>query len=506
MAGRKRSQSAASWQLKFSPRINCMSYAAAVDQLYALGHELAPVSSPASRRKFELAHMRKLAAALGDPQRRFQSVLIAGTNGKGSTAATLASILASAGYRTGLYTSPHLIKVNERVQLSVPTLPSEYASSDLPMSAGPSTLMPISDEDFARHYFHVDTAAKQLVENGALPQAPSFFEMLTGMAFLYFAERHADLVVLEVGLGGRLDATNIVDPLLSIITDIAMDHQEYLGSTIAEIAREKAGILRSGGVLITLPQHPEANRVLGEVAAELTELRAVSAVPFMPSPADLLDQAEDNLLPANRYGVELDGSRIVVDSPLRGQHQQRNLALALAAVYELRNTHGYKIPDTAVEQGIRETIWPGRLELIPTKGGPMLLVDVAHNPAGAWTLRSALAQLPEKMPRTLLFSCLRDKDLDQMSQILFPLFDSTSADPERANDHVVLASVDNPRAAPVEDLLAAAHNLRVPAHAAPHVSAALAQARQVTPPGGIVVATGSIYLVGEVLQVAEELR
>lgn len=483
-----------------------MSYAAAVDQLYALGHELAPTSPPAPRRKFDLAHMRTLAAALGDPQRSFPSILIAGTNGKGSTAATLASILSAAGYRTGLYTSPHLMKVNERVQLSVPTLPSEYASSDLPMSAGPSTLMPISDEGFARLYFQVDTAAKQLVGSGALPHAPSFFEMLTALAFLYFAERHADVVVLEVGLGGRLDATNIVDPLLSIITDIAMDHQEYLGSTLAEIAREKAGILRPGGTLITLPQHPEANRVFGEVAAELTELRAVSATPFMPSPADFAGDAPRDLLPANRYTVELDGSRIAVDSPLGGQHQQRNIALALAAVFELRNSYGYKIPDAAVEDGLRKTLWPGRLELISLGDGLTLLLDVAHNPAGAWSLRSALAQLPDTMPRTLLFSCLRDKDLAEMTQILFPLFDSTSGDAQRRKDHVVLAPVENPRAAAVDDLLAAADNLGVPAHAAPHVAAALAQARQVTPPGGIVVATGSVYLVGEILRLLEERR
>src|ERR1700733_3897657 len=183
-----------------------MSYAAAVDHLYALGHELAPAAPSGPRRKFDLAHMRVLAAALGDPQTTFPSVLIAGTNGKGSTAATLASILTAAGYRTGLYTSPHLVRVNERIQIDG---------------------VQISDEDFARLYFQVDETARHLVESGDLPHPPSFFEVLTALAFLYFAGSKADsdneaadsvdIAILEVGLGGRLDATNIVEPLLSVI-------------------------------------------------------------------------------------------------------------------------------------------------------------------------------------------------------------------------------------------------------------------------------------------------
>src|SRR5882762_982409 len=243
-----------------------MSYASAVDHLYALGHELAPAPAGAPRRKFDLAHMRVLAAALGDPQATFPSVLIAGTNGKGSTAATLASILTAAGYRTGLYTSPHLIRVNARIQIDGAEIP---------------------DEDFARLYFQVAETARRLVEAGNLPHPPSFFEVLTALAFLYFAgkgpdeAKPVDIAILEVGLGGRLDATNVVDPLLSVITDIALDHQDYLGDTIAEITREKAGILRPNGTLITLPQHPEANQAIGEAAAELN-LRAINAASFIP--------------------------------------------------------------------------------------------------------------------------------------------------------------------------------------------------------------------------------
>jgi dihydrofolate synthase/folylpolyglutamate synthase len=512
-----------------------MSYAAAVDHLYALGHELAPTPSSAPRRKFDLAHMRVLAAVLGDPQATFPSVLIAGTNGKGSTAATLASILTAAGYRTGLYTSPHLVRVNERIQIDG---------------------VQISDEDFARLYFQVDEAARYLAEAGNLPHPPSFFEVLTALSFLYFAGNRAnqdseadvnpvDIAILEVGLGGRLDATNIVDPLLSVITDIALDHQDYLGNTIAEITREKAGILRPNGTLITLPQHPEANQAIGEAAATLN-LRAMSAANFIPhlpprsssQPTDrsvistgTLSEVEwgsgevrfstsnsAGPLPRNHYTVALDHQPLEIDSPLLGHHQQRNIALAIAAAVELRNQNSYKlsqnklirnnisynITNAAIEAGIRNTKWPGRLELLTFPEGPNLLLDVAHNPAGAWTLRAAIAQLPQAPPRTLLFRCLRDKDLKEMSQILFPLFDSSSGDPERRNDHIIFAPIDNPRAARLEDLLAAAHALDVPAHAAPHLASALAQARAITPPNGLIIATGSIYLVGEVRHLAEQ--
>ena len=514
-----------------------MSYAAAVDHLYALGHELAPAAPNAPRRKFDLAHMRTLAAALGDPQAKFPSVLIAGTNGKGSTAATLASILIAAGYRTGLYTSPHLVRVNERIQIDG---------------------VQIADEDFARLYFQVDEAARRLVASGDLPHPPSFFEVLTALAFLYFAghtateatpekaEAPVDIAILEVGLGGRLDATNIVHPLLSIITDIALDHQDHLGNTIAQITREKAGILRANGTLITLPQHPEANQAIGEAAATLN-LQAISAANFIPhlpprAPSNtpnapgpshldpdnppknlgapsLVDPSIDSEtwvspsptpLPRNRYTVTLDNQPLEIDSPLPGHHQQRNLALAIAAAEELRHPTGYKsnsisnrksynIPNAAIEAGIRNTQWPGRLETITSAAGPAILLDVAHNPAGAWTLRAAIAQLPSSQPRTLLFSCLRDKNIREITQILLPLFDSSSnGEPDRAHDHILFAPIPSPRAASVDDLLAAAHTLDIPAHAAPHIAAALNQARAVTPANGLIIATGSVYLIGEI--------
>jgi len=489
-----------------------MSYASAVDHLYALGHELTPAAPAAPRRKFDLAHMRTLTAALGDPQTRFPSVLIAGTNGKGSTAATLASILTTAGYRTGLYTSPHLIRVNERIQIDGRQIP---------------------DDDFARLYFQVDSTADRLVKEGQLPHHPSFFEVLTALAFAWYAEQKIDLAVLEVGLGGRLDATNIVDPLLSIITDIALDHQEYLGNTIAEITREKAGILRPNGTLITLPQHPEANQAIGDAAANLN-LRAVSAAQFVPAVdrraeeeqaakreashraqseaeekgSSILEEGAPTGLTPNHYTLTLDSEPLEVDSPLPGHHQQRNIALAIAAAIELRNQsshkftqtsneRSYKITNAHIEAGIRNTLWPGRLELIP--GQPPILLDVAHNPAGAWTLRAAIAQLPEDQPRTLLFSCLRDKSLAEMAQILFPLFDSSNY---RPYDNIIFAPIHNPRATTLETLQAAAKALDIPAHTAPDIATALEKARAITPPNGLIIATGSVYLVGEVRDLA----
>ena len=502
-----------------------MSFAAAVDHLHALTQELAPTAS-APRRKFDLAHMRILAAALGDPQQQFPSILIAGTNGKGSTAATLASILAAAGYRTALYTSPHLTRVTERIRTSEPNLPSCHSDPEhregeepphfarsAPTFQGPphptTSLHEIPEEAFARLYFQVDETAQCLVSEGQLPHHPSFFESLTALAFLYFAERKVDIAILEVGMGGRLDATNIVEPLLSVITDIALDHQDYLGHTIAEIAREKAGILRPNGTLITLPQHPEANQAIGEAAIALNVhgINAADYLPgrnFAPVPEDtpgapFMTQSlrgMGGVLAPNHYDLTLDNEPLHIRSPLPGEHQQRNIALAIAAAIELRNQNSYNIANAAIEAGIANTQWPGRLEFLP----PNLLLDVAHNPAGAWTLRAAIATLPESQPRTLIFSCLRDKDLREMAQILFPLFDSTAG---RPLDHIVLAPIHNPSAASLDDLLNAARALDVPARAAQGPAEALALAQSLTPPDGLILATGSIYLVGALREAAQ---
>lgn len=451
-----------------------MSYAAAIESLFALAGELhAPPGQP--RRKFDLDQMRALAAALGGPQTKFPSVLIAGTNGKGSTSATLASILQAAGYKTGLYTSPHLMRVNERVRING---------------------VDISDDDFARLYFQVDDTARRLVAEGRLPDQPSFFESMTALAFLAFAEARVDIAVLEVGMGGRLDATNIVEPLVSVITDISLDHTEWLGPTITHIAREKAGILRPNGVMVTLPQHPEANQILGEAAVRLN-VRGVNAAEYIPSRTTHSEGGR------NHYTLQVAGENIEVDSPLAGQHQQRNLALALATAMELRNHNSYKITPADIELGIRETRWPGRMEHFSSRNGAPILLDVGHNPAGVWALRSVLAEMEEEKQilrlratrsaqddrsmgsNILIFGCLRDKPVAELAQILFPLF-----------DHVLLTPVDSPRSASLEDLAQAAGAVGADYETCSGAVCALDRATALTPPAGLIVGTGSVYLVG----------
>jgi dihydrofolate synthase/folylpolyglutamate synthase len=274
-------------------------------------------------------------------------------------------------------------------------------------------------------------------------------------------------------MGGRLDATNIVDPLLSVITDISLDHMEWLGSTISSIAREKAGILRMGGTMVTLPQHPEANQVLGEVAMELG-VRGVSATAYVPGAGEV-----------GRYLIQAMGAEVVVDSPLTGAHQHRNLALAIAAAVELTGGHGFPITPVSIAAGIRETRWPGRLEQIERDGVKWIL-DVAHNPAGAWALRAGLrTAMGDNEPSTLIFSCLRDKPVAEMAQILFPLF-----------ERVILAPIHSARAAAVEDLLAAAETTGTTAVATESVEKAIETAEK-NAQGGVIVVSGSVYLVGE---------
>jgi dihydrofolate synthase / folylpolyglutamate synthase len=448
-----------------------MSYAQAIESLYARGHELAHASAAgvadSPPRKFDLAEMRILTCALGQPELKFPSVLVAGTNGKGSTAAMLANILRVAGLRVGLYTSPHLSRVNERVQING---------------------VAISDDDFARLYFRVEETGARLLSEGKVPQHPSFFETVTAVAFLYFAEQAIDLAVLEVGMGGRLDATNIVEPLVSVITDIALDHTEWLGSTIDAIAREKAGILRQNGVLVTLPQHPAANQTLGEVAITLN-VKGVNAVEFMPPRRSAEKEAAEFY--AEPYSVTVAGTSVELRPALAGTHQHRNAALAMAAACELRNNYSYNIAPQQMAEGINTVRWPGRLELFPRTGSrPAVLIDVAHNPAGAWTLRSALSTWPglaTEIPieRTLLFGCLREKAVEEMAQILFPVF-----------DRVILTPVNSPRSAALDDLQSVARSLGVEPETVPSAAAGMELARSQTPANGLIVCAGSVYLIG----------
>lgn len=467
-----------------------MSYETAVASMFALGHELAHTPS----NKFDLAHMRVLLKAMDHPEQTFPAVLIAGTNGKGSTAATLASILRASGLRTGLYTSPHLIRINERIRLNGEE---------------------IRDEDFARMHGEVNRVAERLVEQRELPWHPSFFEMMTAIAFAYFAQQRVEIAVLEVGMGGRLDATNSVEPLVSVIADISLDHQKFLGNTVGEIAREKVGIIRPGGVVVTLPQQPEANDVIGNAILDLGA-RGVSAVPYVPpvspgsgpylvfaakkvgghseKPWTAKNAEEDaekgSAPPFYRYPLQVMGKKILVESPLVGRHQLRNLALAVAAAEELAKLGLSGITPESIERGIRETRWPGRFQVLPAGGGwPEIVLDVAHNPAGAWALRSALSERYENRPLIFVFGAMRDKAISEMTEILFPL-----------GERVVATRPENPRSASPEEIRQAANRTGSEIETVPEIAEALARARAVAGLDAVIVVTGSIYLVGEAMR------
>ena len=442
-----------------------MSYQAAISRMYALGHELA--QSPA--RKFDLAHMRTLLAALENPERSFPAVVIAGTNGKGSTAATLAAILQASGLNTGLYTSPHLIRLNERIRINGQA---------------------VSDDTFAMLHDMVDRTAERLVGEGELPWHPSFFEMMTAIAFEHFARAKVNIAVLEVGMGGRLDATNVVDSVVSVVTDISLDHQKFLGNTVAEIAREKAGIIRPGGVVVTLPQQPQANDVIGNAILD-AQARGVNAVPYVPpvSPASrqYATVSSASPVPVERYPLQVMGEQITVETPLIGRHQLRNVALAIATAEELAR-QGFPVTARSIETGVRNTHWPGRFQVIPASTSrPQFVFDAAHNPAGAWALRSALSTLYDGKRLIFLFGVMRDKAIGEIAEILFPLA-----------EHVILTQADNPRSATPEEIR---QSTRVVSEVEETVSltAALERAQQLAAADGIVVVAGSIYLVGEVM-------
>jgi dihydrofolate synthase / folylpolyglutamate synthase len=462
-----------------------MSYQSAIARMYALGHELAHTPSY----KFDLAHMGVMLKALEHPERKFPSVLIAGTNGKGSTAATLASILYASGLRTGLYTSPHLVRINERIRINGAE---------------------IADDKFALIHDLVERTAERLIEESELPWHPSFFEMLTAMAFEHFATGKVDLAVLEVGMGGRLDATNVVEPRLSVMTDISLDHQKFLGNTIAEIAQEKVGIIRPGGIVVTLPQMPEANEVIGKATVE-RDARAISAALFVPpvspaSPNYLAAEQPENAAhgvsygsnsdheqatergskPISRYPLQVLGKQILVETPLVGRHQLRNVALAIAAAAELHN-QGLPITADSVERGIRQTRWPGRFEIIP--GVPEIVLDVAHNPAGAWALRSTLSACYADRRLIFVFGAMRDKAISEIAEILFPVA-----------ERVIATIADNPRSATPDEIREAASRAQSEIEACPDVPSAIVRARELAETNGIVVITGSIYIVGEAMR------
>jgi dihydrofolate synthase / folylpolyglutamate synthase len=435
-----------------------MTYQDCLAYLAALGHELHGV-------KFDLVNMRHIAAELGHPEWKYPSVIVAGTNGKGSTSAMLASILDRSGYRTGLYTSPHLVRVNERIRVNGEEIP---------------------DEDFAAAFSEVEEAVSRLVADGTLAAHPSFFEFLTATAFVQFARQNVDFVVLEVGMGGRLDATNIVEPELALITNVELDHTQFLGNTHAEIAAEKAGVIRSGKPVISGCTHPDAVEVVRQRAAalgaELFELPVFSRVASLHADR-------------GHYGFDLavNGTRFAhLKAALRGRFQVNNASAAVTAAWKLRE-RGWRIPDSAISEGIAQTNWPGRLEMCGER--PLTLLDGAHNPAAARALAEYVRTELAGRPLALVYASMRDKAIDEIADVLFPcaaqIYLTQTAQPRAATPEEILARL-GPRLS--ESLI----------HVQPDPMQALAAARRAVPADGVVLAAGSLFLVGAIKQALDE--
>jgi dihydrofolate synthase/folylpolyglutamate synthase len=401
-----------------------MDFEAAVEYLLGLGHETLTI-------KLGLRNTKLLLGALDNPQRAFPSVQIAGTNGKGSTATMLDSICRAAGIKTGLYTSPHLVSITERIKISDES---------------------ISTEDFAACATVVREVSEQLLCDRQIEALPTFFEQLTAIALLAFRNAGIELAILETGLGGRLDSTTAANATIVAITQIAMDHEEYLGHTIESIASEKAAVIRPGVKAVIAKQLPEAMSVL---------LRRCEESGVTPILAERASGYENVLL------------------GLRGRHQIDNAAVAIRLAELLH------VPRAEIVSGLENAHHPGRLELIAHK--PDFLLDGAHNPAGCQSLRAYLDEFAPR-PLALVFGAMRDKRLDQIGEILFPVADV-----------LILTPVENPRSASIEMLRPVANRFARGTVIETDSSAdALRVAVEKTPSEGLICIAGSLYLIGEV--------
>jgi dihydrofolate synthase / folylpolyglutamate synthase len=431
-----------------------MNYEDSLRYLYSLGHEVLAA-------KYGLESITLLLEKLGHPERSFKSVIVAGTNGKGSVAAMIDSIARAAGHRCALFTSPHLVRIEERMQVN---------GED------------IGESDFARLASCVREASEELVAVGRLDAAPTFFEQVAAIALCYFQERDAALAILEVGLGGRLDATNAVDRVLCVITAIDLDHQNILGNTIEEIAGEKAAIIVPGTRAVVGRQtHQTAIEVLMRRCLE------TSVLPVFANAPGLMN-ADDR----GRLTFDYESSHTMYSSialGLLGRHQADNAAAAIEAG-ELLNESGFGMTRENIIEGVRDVRWPGRLEMI--EDHPAVLLDGAHNPAGARALRAYLDEFWSGAI-TLVFGAMDDKDIDRMAGELFD-----------AARTVVLTRVRDSRAAGNARLGSAALNRARNVIFTETVKQALSWARSVSPRDGLVCVAGSLHLVGEVKRLMEE--
>ena len=415
--------------------------------------------------KLGLENIQRLLGAVGDPHRRFPSILVGGTNGKGSTAAFLSSILKAAGCRVGLYTSPHLLEFTERIQVDGQAIAGADVAS-------------LTDE---LRQVIADLFSLPLTPYPLPPviSHPTFFEVATALAFMHFTRSQVDYAVVEVGLGGRFDATNVLDPQVAVITNIALEHEEYLGKTLGAIATEKAGIVKEATLVVTAVDVPEALVVITDAcrkrAATLFDVR--SAYDWQVHRSDLSGQ---------RFSLSEKGQPTeTFDIRLLGRHQVINAVTALAASRLLRTT-GATISESSIREGLRLARWPGRLQL--TGGRPLVILDGAHNPAGAIALRAFLEEQRFAGRLTLVFGVLQDKNWIAMLQELSPLAKRvilTRPESERAADprHLLEAGRFCPKLDILED-----------------VAEAIALAKAVTDPEDAVVVTGSLFVISAALR------
>ncbi len=449
-----------------------MTYEEAVRYLLTLGRELAAPRQPVPRgfegaraAKFDLRNITVLAEHLDNPHRAYPCVHIAGTNGKGSTAAMLESTLRAAALRAGLYTSPHLVRINERIRI---------AGEEIP------------DAGFATAFRRIHASIETLLASGALPAHPTYFECLTAMAFDCFAHSAGsgqapeplDFAVFEVGMGGRLDATNIVSPEVAVITQIDFDHENYLGHSIEQIAAEKAGIIKPGGWVVSAAEHPEARAVIArrarELDARLVEVDAAYRVESFP--------ADDGCYRAVISPAH-SSKRLELRLPLPGRFQVRNAVAALAAA-RLLAERGFPIDEAAIVRGIAETTWPGRLEKVQSQ--PAVYLDGTHNPAGARELLAFWDEFFKGKRIHLVYGAMRDKAVDEITGLLFP----------RAAT-VILTQPRQLRAISANALAGMTRHLAARIEAIPEPEAALERAIELAAPDDAVFATGSLYLVGD---------
>lgn len=428
-----------------------LTYKDALDYIYSFTDYEKKSSYRYAPETFDLARVEKLLVSLNNPHQRFKSIHIAGTKGKGSVAAMSESILRAAGYRTGLYTSPHLHTVRERIQVNGRLIPQETVAS----------------------------LTEQLQPLVSQVEGLTTFEIITALGFLYFVERGVEFAVLEVGMGGRLDATNVVNSLVDIITSLSYDHTHILGETLPLIAREKAGIIKSKALVVSAPQVPEAMAVIEEVCREKdAELTVIGR--------DWTWEVGEANLEGQWFRVTTNEFRVTSYElwiPLLGRHQLINATVVVAAIEKLRQ-RGINISEASVREGLRQVRWPGRLEILGRR--PLVVADCAHNADSAGKLKAALEELFTYRHLILIFGASTDKDIEGMMGELFPLAHQvivTQARHARATDSCVLHQK--------------ALTLRREVMVSDSVDGALSLALETAGPQDLICVTGSIFVVAE---------